>query len=420
MNVNRGTRESDSLPDEDVKNRARLKDMVKSEGRRTTRSGIGKKASPRLSDLIRRQAMWSEKGAPVHTPSPERLSDIARKDGPGASRVQSGGASIEARPERAGLRPKESSRRPAAIERQRGSERIHPGEIDTSNQVFQKAVGIIGEILRAVRADAPISISSVEEAADGLAQNLLTRDDLLVHLFAAGDPSPDPPREAVNVCIVAAKFGLELGYSPEELRRLSLAALLHDIGMARLPEGLIEKNGALNPVERATLGRHPEEGAQIVRVLGREYTWLAEVISQVHERVDGSGYPQVLKGEEIHEFAQVVGLADVYESLVHDRPHRKRLSPLDALKEILQRERAAFPDRVLKALIQAFTPYPVGSLVRLNTNEVGRVVAKNQDRPLRPVVAVLFRGGKRLDEPAVIDLGQSPLLNIQESLVEEE
>lgn len=420
MNVNRGTRESDSFGDEEVKDTARLKDMVKSEGRRAARSGIGKKASPRLSDLVRGRGMWSEEGAPIHPGSPERLSDIVQKDGSGASRVQPNRASTEARPERAGLRPRESSRRPGAIERRRGSERVHPSEINRSNQALQKAVGIIGEILRAVRANAPFSISSVEEAADGLVQNLQAGDDLLVHLFAAGGASLDPPREAVNVCIAAAKFGLELGYSPEELRRLSLAALLHDIGMACLPEGLIEKNGPLNPVERATLGRHPEEGAQIVRVLGREYTWLAEVISQVHERVDGSGYPQVLKGEEIHEFAQVVGLADVYESLVHDRPHRKRLSPLEALKEILQRERAAFPDRILKALIQAFTPYPVGSLLRLNTNEVGRVVAKNQDRPLRPVVAVLFRGGKRLDEPAVIDLGQSPLLNVQESLVEED
>jgi HD-GYP domain-containing protein (c-di-GMP phosphodiesterase class II) len=242
---------------------------------------------------------------------------------------------------------------------------------------------------------------------------------LLVHVFTAGGPSLDPALEAVNVCILAVKFGLELDYTKEELRQLSLAALLHDVGMTRLPDGLVEKNGPLNPVERASLGRHSEEGSQIIMGLGSEYSWLAEVIIQIHERVDGSGYPKALKGTEVHEYAQVVGLADVYESLVHHRPFRRRLSPLEALKEILSRERTAFPDRVLKALIQALSPYPVGSLVRLNTGEVGRVVAKDKDRPLRPVVEVLVRGGKRLEESMVTDLSQSPLLNIQDSLTEE-
>jgi HD-GYP domain-containing protein (c-di-GMP phosphodiesterase class II) len=286
--------------------------------------------------------------------------------------------------------------------------------------VLERATEALREMLRAVRADAPLSISAVEKAAELLLDNLQSSDALLVHLFDPGGPDPDPAREAVNVCLVAVKLGLELGYPREELRHLSLAALLHDVGMVRLPEGLVEKTGPLNPLERSTLARHPEEGAHIITRLGPEYTWLAEVVLQVHERVDGSGYPQVLKEDEIHEFAQVVGLADVYESLVHHRPYRRQLSPVEALKEILHRERAAFPDRILRALVQAMSPYPVGSLVRLNTGEIGLVVAKNKDRPLRPIVEVLFQRGKRLVQPVVIDLSQSPLLHIQDSVVETE
>jgi hypothetical protein len=307
----------------------------------------------------------------------------------------------------------------ASIERKGISDHPHLKGLDAPDQQLDKATGIVREILRAVKAQAPFSISSAEEAAEFLLQNLQAGDALLVHVFTAGGPSLDPALETVNVCLLAVKFGLELGYTKEELRQLSLAALLHDVGMARLPEGLVEKNGPLNPVERASLGRHSEEGAQIIMGLGSEYTWLAEVIIQIHERVDGSGYPKALKGTEVHEYAQVVGLADVYESLVHHRPFRRRLSPLEALKEILSRERTAFPDRVLKALIQALSPYPVGSLVRLNTGEIGRVVAKDKERPLRPVVEVLVRGGKRLEESMVTDLSQSPLLNIQDSLTEE-
>ncbi|MFN3476751.1 MAG: HD-GYP domain-containing protein, partial [Candidatus Methylomirabilales bacterium] len=200
---------------------------------------------------------------------------------------------------------------------------------------------------------------------------------------------------------------------------LGLVALLHDVGMACLPEALLTRKGPLSSEEQALLERHSEEGAQLLRNLGPQYTWLAEVVLQVHEQMDGSGYPQGLRGEEIHEYAYIVGLADVYESLVHHRPFRRRLGPLEALKEILQRKRSAFPDRILKALIRALSTFPVGSLVRLNTGEIGRVMAKNKDFPLRPVVEILARRDKRLEEPVIIDLSQSPLLYIQGSVVEE-
>jgi hypothetical protein len=372
---------------------SKRKDIDKSDDGRTTPSGKAKEASPRLSDLVRKSADPSQKAEATPPPRPPKPSDAARKRKHRAATppVQSSVDSEDVRLERAALAPQEASIERATIERKGISDRPHPKGLNAPDQVLDKATGIVREILRAVKAQAPFSISSAEEAAEFLLQNL-----------QAG-----------------VKFGLELGYTKEELRQLSLAALLHDVGMARLPEGLVEKNGPLNPGERASLARHSDEGAQIITGLGSEFTWLAEVIFQIHERVDGTGYPKALKGTEIHEYAQIVGLADVYESLVHHRPFRRRLSPLEALKEILSRERTAFPDRVLKALIQALSPYPVGSLVRLNTGEIGRVVAKDKDRPLRPVVEVLVRGGKRLEESMVTDLSQSPLLNIQDSLAEE-
>ncbi len=402
---------------------SRQKDNDKSNDRRSQTSGIAKEASPRLSDLVRKSADPSQQAITTRAARPRKPSDIPRnrkqKHRAATPTVRSGVASEDGRVERAGLAPQEASIERAVMERQGVSEGPHLKHLDAPDQVFQRAVDTMRGILQAVKTQVPFSMHSVEEASDLLLPNLQEGDALLVHVFTVGGPPVDPAPEAVNLCILAVKFGLDLGYNGEELRQLSLAALLHDIGMARLPEGLVEKNGPLNPVERALLGRHPEEGAQIIKRLGPDYTWLAEVIIQSHERVDGSGYPKALKETEVHEYAQIIGLADVYESLVHHRPFRRRLSPLEALKEILSRERTAFPDRVLRALIQALSPYPVGSLVRLNTGEIGRVVANDKDRSLRPVVEVLIRGGKPLEEPVLTDLSQSPLLNVQDSLAEE-
>lgn len=351
----------------------RFKDLVKGGGRRPAPSREVQGTSRRLSDLVRK---------------------------PGPPQVQEG-ASLEGRPQESpGVASKDASSQL------------------TAEEAFRRAEATAARILQAAKTQAPPSLTEAEDAVEGLLRALEKGDALLVPFFSPGSPDPSPAREAVHVAILALKIGLELGYAPDELRRLGLVALLHDVGMARLPEAFLHRKGPLSKEERALLERHPEEGARLLDRVGPP--WLAEVVRQVHERMDGSGYPHRLKGAEIHEHAQVVGLADLYESLVHPRPFRRRLDPVAALKEILHKERTAFPDRILKALIRALSAFPVGSLVRLNTGEIGRVIAKNPTFPLRPVVEVLARQGKRLEDPVVIDLAQRPLLHIQGSVVEED
>lgn len=342
-----------------------------------------------------------------------RLSDLVRRGGKPAFRGQ-GSVPLEKGPLAGPALPlKKAPQKPPSA----GGEA--EGDRETADRVFQRAVNTLEAILQAVRAGEPFSLVPAEEAVEALLQNLMAGDTLLVPFFSRESLAPSLAQEMVNVGIISLKMGLELGHTTEELRRLGLVALLHDIGMARLPEALLAKQDLFGPEERTALERHPEEGARLLRGLGPQYHWLAEVVLQVHERLDGSGYPKGLKGREIHDHAYIVGLADVYESLLHPRPFRRRLGPVEALKEILQRERSAFPDRLLKALIRALSIFPVGSLVRLNTGEIGRVMAKNKDLPLRPVVEILTHRDKRLEEPVIIDLSQSPLLYIQDSVVEE-
>ena len=188
---------------------SRQTDILKGGDRRTTSSGKVKQAPRRMSDLVRKNG---------HALSPV-------KDPPG---------STDDRLERRRLSSKEASIEHAVVERRRESERPHRKDLDAPEQVFQRAGDTMGEILKAVRAHSPFSISSADEAAELLFQNLQTGDALLAYVFTNGGLSLDPAVEAVNVCILAVKFGLELAYTGDQLRHLSLAALLHDVGMARL------------------------------------------------------------------------------------------------------------------------------------------------------------------------------------------
>ncbi len=353
----------------------------------------------RLSDLVRKGTQ------PGATPGPDGAKPAGESPAPGASGGATGATAAAG----------ELAGRVSALLRQREEADGRPLKgLDAADLVFQKAVERLKEIHRTVK-DAPLSIGQVEEAVEILLHSLKTSDALLVPFFRATGGPRSPAREAVNICIIAAKVGSELGYGQEELRQLALAALLCDIGMARVPSPIMGKLEPLTDGERAVLQNHQREGAKVLQALVPQHPWLGEVVLRRYTRTEAAAEP----ADRLDDHAAIIHLAATYDSLVNPRPPRERLGPLDALKYILQRQRTVFPERVLKGLIRAMSTFPVGSLVRLNTGDIGRVVARNKDLPLRPLVQILFRRGKRVEDHLLVDLSQSPLLYIKESVVEE-
>ena len=266
-----------------------------------------------------------------------------------------------------------------------------------SGEVPHRAVAIMEEVLHSVRARTSFSVTTLEAILEALLESLQTSDVLLLPFFSPGGGSANPAPKAVNVCALSLKIGTQLNYAPDPLRKLGLAALLYGAG----------------------IGRTQKDEAPLVQGLGARYPGVTDVVVQLRERTDGAGDASGARDKESHEHAHIVGLAGLIESLTRRRPVRSGLCPSDAIKEVLQRERGTFPDKILKALIRILATLPVGCLVRLNTGEICRVVAKNDRFPLRPMVVVLVRRGKRLPEPTPIDLSQNPFLHIQGFVTEE-
>ncbi|NOT23847.1 MAG: HD domain-containing protein [Nitrospiraceae bacterium] len=266
----------------------------------------------------------------------------------------------------------------------------------------------------AVQRQEPLNLESLSILATGIAEAVKESDQLLVQVMRGSAGSP-LITNLVNVGILATKVALGLGYHGNELERLTFAGLLHDIGLFAVPQSLITKSGRLTQDERALIEQHPELGCQAIRQAGPKYDWLAEVISQAHERWNGQGYPKKLKGRQIGEFAQVIGVVDIFDALVSPRTYRRRFVPHEAVRELLVAERTAFPREIVKALVEQLSAYPLGTSVRLSTGEVGTVIRINTRYPLRPVVWV--EGDETCgQEGRQIDLRLTPLLSIIETL----
>ena len=207
---------------------------------------------------------------------------------------------------------------------------------------------------------------------------------------------------------------MSLGYNKIKLNGLGLSACLYDCGLVKM-KVLINRPKKFSPDEFAPIKKHSGNGTEVLKKIGEDIPDIVKKVAlEHHERVDGSGYPNGIKGEDIHEYAQIIGLVDCYEALTHARPYRDLISSHEAIKTIITKEEQCFGNFLIKALIKKMSLYPIGSWIKLNTNEVGKVVETNEDFPLRPVIRVLFDlEGRRLDEIKTLDLSKNQNIYIE-------
>ncbi len=225
----------------------------------------------------------------------------------------------------------------------------------------------------------------------------------------------------VNVMIYALKLGFGLKYPKEKLVELGLSALLHDVGMFRIPASISLKTGQLTGHEIDVIKTHPEIGRDILKPFSGRYAFLPEVAYEHHEREEGQGYPQGLRGNDIHEYAKILSLVDSYEAMTHNRPYRKALMQSFSAKELIKHKNALFAPFVIKVFLQEISLYPLGSYVVLNSKAVAEVVACDQKHPLRPDVKILFDGeGSKVYDNVIIKLSQNPLFFIVDGVSPDE
>lgn len=333
----------------------------------------------RLSDLVRDQ------GSPGQGHGP----------GPGRDDRQGGGAPPPSRPN--------DPVAPAGPRHAGGSDwyRLAMEELARFEPVFQQGtLGNLGDLPR---------------IAEGIAESVTESDRLLRRVYT-GSPGRQVLTNSVNVAILATKLGMGFRYGKEELARVALAGLLHDVGMFTVPDAILNQPQPLSVSDREVIEQHPEVGAEIVGTLGASYAWLTQVVVQEHERWNGKGYPKGLAEGEIHPHAQLVGIADILDALISPRPYRRRFVPHEAIREVLVREKSSFSRLVVKVLVEQLSMYPLGTCVRLNTGEVGTVTGSKSTAPLRPIVQMgpQSEAEAKPGEHKIVDLSTSTLLHIVE------
>ncbi len=272
-----------------------------------------------------------------------------------------------------------------------------------SNEIKEEALKVVHTVLQEARTGKIIDKTKIKEIVNKLVEEIISKhQDSLINLMDIRSHDKYTFSHSINVCTLAILIGIKEKLKRKELGDLALGALLHDVGKTMISQQILEKPARLSRDEFEEIKKHPVYGYNIL-LEGEEISEISKtIVYNHHERYDGGGYPQGLTGDKIPQLVVVTSLADVYDALTTDRPYRKSLLPYDAMRIIISHTYSNFSEEAVRFLLKVMSIYPLGSLVKLNTGEIGLVIKVNEHALVRPTIRILIDSQGEIVSPSQI------------------
>lgn len=253
----------------------------------------------------------------------------------------------------------------------------------------EKCKRILNNCFNTIKNQGNISNNYIDDMVVSILNDLLSKDDVIVSMSDIGVKDDATLIHSVNTAVFSVLTGRRMNLSENELRTLAEGALFHDIGKVKISSEILLKDGKLSDDEFSNMKEHSLRGYEILQ----ERTSMSEearnIALQHHERLDGSGYPYGLFGEQISKLARIVAVADVYDALTAERCYRKSMSNFKAYTIIKQDVGRKYDEEVFKKFMLNIAVYPNGVIVHLSDGTHGIVSSQNKGMPFRPVVRVI-------------------------------
>lgn len=289
-------------------------------------------------------------------------------------------------------------------EKEQDSINLRPEKISQQAlKIYNSTFKTVREFYQSASLTGDINVKKAKHAAGDIAAEIVRDPQVLLQISVLKAIDNYTFSHAIHVAIYATTLARVLGFAAQELNKISLAGLLHDIGKVDVPTEILNKPARLSPDEYKIMQEHVRYSFKRVCSFGDLDSNILYAISQHHEKVDGSGYLQKLKGEEIHRWARILAIADVYDAVTSRRVYKEASLPHEGA-EILMGSVGHLDQDLLKVFLRYISVYPVGCEVILNTGETGKVVATNPNLPTRPFVQLQ---GKDKKGTRVINLSSS-------------
>jgi putative nucleotidyltransferase with HDIG domain len=278
-------------------------------------------------------------------------------------------------------------------------------EAQQPRKVYHKALKVVDQIFQDVRmGEIPSSEDAIKVVKD-MAHLTMTEPHAMLALSMLKDYDNYTFTHSVNVSVLALAIGRACQLTEEQLKTLGLGGLLHDLGKLRVDVNIITKPGRLTDSEFDEIKEHPGYGAEIIKEMEGVTDEVMQIVHGHHLRYDRTGYPSNVPGEVISPLVEMTAIADAYDAMTTLRSYQRPFTPRKAIARLKDvRGSSLHPDYVTH-FIESLGPYPVGSLVRLDNNEIGLVTkVEPKDTSLVDIKIIYDSAGAILDDPYTIQL----------------
>ncbi|BFM15974.1 cyclic di-GMP phosphodiesterase [Maricurvus nonylphenolicus] len=290
----------------------------------------------------------------------------------------------------------------------------------SSQQEHRQAIGVYREarkitksLLEEARLGGAIDTEHAKATVHDCVNSILRNADALMWMGRMRNEDEYTAEHCLNVCILAISFGRHLGMAEEDLHKIGLCGLLHDVGKMRVPPAVLNKPGKLTEKEFKMMKAHTVHGRNLLMSSPGAYHGTVDVAYSHHERLDGTGYPRKLKAAGISEFSRMIAIVDAYDAMTAERCYAPAMPTTEAIKIIYHNRGTQFDGRLADQFIEMIGLYPPGSIVELNNGMVGIVLNTNYRYRHLPKVILVRDSNKKPVREKIVNLAETEKGNLE-------
>jgi len=280
-------------------------------------------------------------------------------------------------------------------------------EMARATKIHGEANKIIHDIMNDVRLGKQVKVEQAEPVVMQMTESILRNGGALLSLTRVKNKDDYTFMHSVSVCALLVAFCRATDMDAATIQLAGVGGLLHDIGKVKVPDKILNKPGRLTEDEFKVMKCHVVESKKILSETDGITETSIQVAAQHHERHDGSGYPEGLKGEAISHMGQMAAICDVYDAITSTRCYHQGMVPHEALRKIFEWSKFHFNPNLVQAFLRTIGIYPVGTLVLLESGRIGVVTEQSESNLLQPAIKVFFDTKKKSYlEPEKVDLAK--------------
>ena len=268
-------------------------------------------------------------------------------------------------------------------------------EMESAKRIYADYESTVARLYDTEFLGQQVNMQQVSEAVGNIVDSIIRNPDACTLLHKMKRKGDYLYNHAIGMSVWAAALSRQIGLPPNEIKRIAMGALLCDIGKVGISNRILDKPGKLTEAEFEQVKRHVIIDDNFMERFPGLSNAVLEIIQTHHERHDGSGYPRGLSADDVPVYSRIVAIADCYDALTNDRPYGRAISPTQACRVLYELRDIHYQGEIVEEFIQAVGVYPVGTLVELNTGEVGVVISEYRKRRLRPKLLLLLDAGKQ-------------------------